>query len=545
MKKLSDDLKKSIARISCYRFSERVVTFFVLIALINCSGDVRDESASHKSSGRPNIIILYADDLGYGDVGVYNPYSKIPTPNIDALAENGIRFTDAHSSSGICSPSRYALLTGQYHWRKFHSIVSSFESSVFEPDEFTIAKMLQENGYKTAAIGKWHLGWDWEAIKVEGNNSSETTLPWGAPYTLYQPEAFDWSQSIPGGPVDQGFDYYFGDGTINFPPYTYIENDRVVEVPSTMMDETKFSERLEGDWYYRPGPMAESWNPNEVLPTITAKAEDWISQQDNKTPFFLYFAFPSPHAPIVPNQEFIGSSDAGPYGDFVFETDAMVGRLLDALGAAGLAENTLIIFSSDNGAEKFAYERYRQYSHWSSGDYRGLKRDLFEGGHRVPFIVRWPEVIKQATVSSQTINQVDIVSTIASIIGTRLTSSEAIDSHDYAQVLNQQQPLDRVVRQSSVHNTFEGAYALRQGDWLYINTPDAAHTEVPQWYSEDMQYEVDATEGLLYNLAEDPSQNNSLYLDYPEKVAQMEALLSEYVSGKPSAPHSISMEGAE
>lgn len=486
---------------------------------------------------RPNIIVLYADDLGYGDIGAYNEHSKIPTPHIDKLAAEGIRFVDAHSSSGICTPSRFALLTGQYHWRRTHEIVGSFGPSVFKTGEFTIAKMLQENGYRTAVIGKWHLGWDWEAIKVEGDHSIETTLPWGKPYTLYMPEAFDWSKPIPGGPLDHGFDYYYGDGTINFPPYAFIENDRVLTPPTAMMNETVFPERAEGDWEFRPGPMDESWNPMNVLPTITEKAVDWISQQNAEQPFFLYFSFPSPHAPIVPNESFVGTSQAGPYGDFVVETDAMVGQLMTALENAGFKENTLVIFSSDNGPEKFAYERQRRFDHWSSGKFRGLKRDVFEGGHRIPLIMSWPKQITPNSVAPHTFSQVDLAATIAGILNHKLDYEEAIDSVDYSELLRGHSPNEKQFRTVTIQNTFEGVYALRQGDWLYINAADGVHTAVPDWYVAEMDYSIETTGGLLYNLADDPGQTNNLYLQYPQRVEDMHRLLAFYLEGNPSAPH--------
>lgn len=209
---------------------------------------------------RPNVVILYADDMGFGDLGAINPDSKIPTPHFDRLAAEGMRFTDGHSSSGICTPSRFALLTGMHHWRRFHGITTSFSDTVFKPDDFTLAKMFQSKGYATAAVGKWHLGWGFKDVKRE-NAESEEVMQWGKKKKAYKPSAFDWSQPIPRGPLDQGFDYYFGDGTINFAPYCYIENDRVVEAPTVMMDTKLFREIPEGNWEFRPGPMVDGWGP--------------------------------------------------------------------------------------------------------------------------------------------------------------------------------------------------------------------------------------------------------------------------------------------
>ncbi len=234
---------------------------------------------------KPNILILYADDLGYGDLKVLNSKSKIPTPNLEKLAKGGMVFTDGHSSSGICTPSRYALLTGRYHWRKFHGIVNAFGDSAFDADRLTMPEMLKECGYNTAAIGKWHLGWNWDAIKKPGAKPIKQ-----GKRSALGPDAFDWSKSIPNGPLAHGFDYYFGDTVINFPPYCWIENDKVVDVPDTMMDTSKWKKIKEGGWECRPGPMFSGWDPYENIPTTTRKAVEYLKKQaSNDKPFFLYF----------------------------------------------------------------------------------------------------------------------------------------------------------------------------------------------------------------------------------------------------------------
>ncbi|MEM1442361.1 MAG: arylsulfatase, partial [Verrucomicrobiota bacterium] len=349
-------------------------------SLVSLPGSLSAESE------HPNILILYADDLGFGDLGCYNPESKIPTPHLDKLASEGMRFTDGHSSSGICTPSRYALLTGRHHWRDFDNIVGAFGESVFAPERLTLPEMLQSKGYATAAIGKWHLGWDWAAIrKPDAEQIGEgRQKAWG-------PDAFYWDRAIPDGPLAHGFDHYFGDTVINFPPYGWIEDDKVVEAPTVLMDEAKWKPIKEGRWECRPGPMVADWDPYENIPETTRRAVKYIEgQKDSENPFFLYFAFPSPHAPIIPNDEFDGKSEAGPYGDFVYETDDSCGRILAAIEEIGEAENTIVIFSADNGPEKYAYARDETYGHWSAEPLRGLKRDIYEGGHRVPYIVKWP-----------------------------------------------------------------------------------------------------------------------------------------------------------
>lgn len=484
----------------------------------------------------PNVVIIYADDMGYGDLGANNPESKIPTPNLDKLAQQGMRFTDGHSSSGICTPSRFSILTGQHHWRRFHRIVDSFGPSVFKPDDFTLPKMFKSKGYRTACIGKWHLGWNWDAILKPGIKQ-KTYESNGRTRTHYSPTDYDWNQPIPGGPCDQGFDYYFGDGTINFPPYCWIENDRVTEAPSIMMNTATFAPIPEGSWEFRPGPMVKGWNPYQVLPTLTEKAVEWIGQQTDEQPFFLYFPLPSPHAPIIPTDEYRGTSQAGPYGDYVYETDVMVGRLLQALEKHGFEKNTLVVFSADNGPEKYAYDRLQKYGHWSSGIFRGVKRDVFEGGHHVPFLIRWPGHVEAGTVSDQTVNQVDLAATLAAIINYKPARTDAIDSYNLLPILKGQK-LDRPLRTATVQNTW-AVYALRQGDWLFINGKSGYHTKVPDWFHSKRGYEKEQTPGLLYNLKEDPSQHHNLYNKYPEKISEMKKLLKRYENGERCAPYTI------
>lgn len=464
----------------------------------------------------PNIVILYADDMGYGDLAIQNPDSKILTPNLDRLAREGMRFTDAHSSSGICTPSRYAMLTGRFHWRKFHGIVNSFEPPVLEDSEFTLPEMLKTRGYRTACIGKWHLGWKWEAIKQPGARPPD-------PKTGYAPGAFDWSKRIPGGPLDHGFDYYFGDDVPNFPPYTWFENDRVLTAPTEPLTITP--QTAEGNWEARPGPMAKGWDFYAVIPKLTAKAVEWIGQQRGQaTPFFLYVPFNSPHAPIVPALEFAGKSQAGGYGDFMVQTDDTVGRILQALKANGFADNTLVIFTADNGAEHYAYERIRKHGHRSSGPLRGLKRDLWEGGHRVPFIVRWPGVVEAGAVSDALISQVDLMATLAAVVGATLPANTAHDSYNLLPVW---QAGAASPRRSIVHNTNADGYAIRHDNWLLVIAKTGGITGVPVWFDVENGYRRNEFPGELYDLHTDLAQKNNLYGGQPEKVAELTNLLQQ------------------
>jgi len=342
---------------------------------------ITSAQSADKEPNRPNIVIIYADDMGYGDLNCENPDSKIPTPNLDKLASEGMRFTDAHSSSGISSPSRFGMLTGTYHWRRNYGIVKAFDKPFFKDSDITLPQVLKTKGYTTACIGKWHLGSNYE-FKNEPSGKLEQK---GKEIHYYLPEDIDWSKPIKGGPTARGFDYFFGNEAINFPPYTWIENDRVTEIPTeSMLVSNVGFETKEGSWEFRPGPKVKDWNPYLVLPTITKKTVEWIKNRNENEPFFLYLALPSPHAPIIPNDEFDHRSKAGGYGDFVVQTDWVAGQVLQALKEKGLAENTIVIFSADNGPEAYAWKRAEKFSHFSMGHDRGLKQDVYEGGHHIP-----------------------------------------------------------------------------------------------------------------------------------------------------------------
>ncbi len=493
----------------------RFTTFASLFLLLHSC-----QQQDHGEHLKPNIIILYADDMGFGDLACQNPNSKIPTPNLDRLASAGMRFTDGHSSSGICTPSRYALLTGRYHWRDFHGIVGPMGQPAFKENQYTLAQMLRESGYATACIGKWHLGWDWEAIRNTTWVAQDSMQLFGRTKYFFPPEAYHWDRPIPGGPLDRGFDYYFGDGTINFPPYTWIENDRVVTVPTTTMRHPE-GLALEGNWEARPGPAVENWDFFQVLPTLTEKAVAYISGRKGKEqPFFLYVPFNSPHAPIVPDSPFQGKTMAGAYGDFVFQTDWAVGRILEQLEAIGMTDQTIVIFTADNGPERYAYERIRNFDHQSYWPFRGLKRDVFEGGHHVPFIVRWPEKVKGGSLCKQVIHQCDLLKTLATLVGQKLPEGLAHDSHDFSDVwLNADSEI--AVRKVTIHNTFQDKYAVRQDQWLYINSADGYHSKVPAWINEHFEYSSTGDTVALYNLQDDIGQRTNLASDFPLKLNEL------------------------
>jgi len=480
-------------------------------------------NAADGSATRPNIVILYADDMGYGDLGVQNPASKIPTPNLDRLAQDGMRFTDAHSSSGVCTPSRYAMLHGRYHWRKFHGIVNAFDQPILDAERTTLPEMLKSKGYATACIGKWHLGWDWNAVKKpqvvppEARGRRKENGEGG-----FAPDAFDWSKPIPGGPLSHGFDYYFGDDVPNFPPYAWFENDRVITVPTVPLGTPKPT--AEGSWEARPGPSLNDWDFWAVMPTLTKKAVEWIGKQKKDEPFFLYFPFTSPHAPIVPAPEFVGKSKAGGFGDYVVQTDDTVGRVLQALKDGGFADNTLVIFSSDNGPEHYAYPRVQNFEHRSMGPLRGVKRDIWEGGHRVPFVVRWPGKVPAGKVNDGLISQIDIFATVANLVGADIPAGSAEDSYSQLALIKGEAPSART---TVVHNTNANGYALRHDDWVLIAAKTGAVSKVPEWFDAANGYTKNPNPGELYNIRTDLAQKHNLYAEQPDKVKELTVLLEQ------------------
>ncbi len=471
-----------------------------------------------------NIVLLYADDLGYGDLGCFNSKSKIPTPNLDRLASEGLRFTDAHSSSGICTPSRYAMLTGRHHWRDFHGIDSGFDKSFFKQGQLTIQEMLQKKGYTTACIGKWHLGWDWDSIRLPDTDKKSKSH-----------KDFDWSKPFRGGPLDHGFDHYFGDNVINFPPYAWIENDRFLTVPDITFKKTPQNTK-EGSWECREGPGRSDWDFYQVLPTLTKKGVDYIHSRKGKIePFFLYFPLPSPHAPIVPNEEFDGKSKAGAYGDFVVQTDDACGKILNALRESGLDSNTIVIFSADNGPENYAYARDEKFDHWSAYPLRGLKRDIYEGGHRVPTMIKWPGVTKPGAVTDALFAQIDLMATFANYLGQELPKNSAEDSHDFLPYLKGESKA--LPRTTMVHNTFKDQYAIRDGDWVLIDAKTGvARQPSAEWLK---KHDVPAYNNQavgLYNIREDIGQKYNLAEKHPEKVKELQALLKKIRDQGYSAP---------
>jgi arylsulfatase A len=490
--------------------------------------------ASLNAADRPNIVFILADDMGYGDAGCYNPQSRIPTPNLDRLATEGMRFTDAHAPASVCSPTRYALLTGRYAWRSplKRDVVRPWDQSIISEKRLTVASLLKQNGYTTAAIGKWHLGWSWPTKDGAPATSGTDRL-----------SNVDFTQPIGKGPVTHGFDYYFGVDVPNYPPYCYIQNDRTVGIPSV-------PDTGRGEHFNIPGPMLPGWRLVDVLPELTRHTVKWIgSAAKAKQPFFLYLPLTSPHYPIVPAPDFKGKSRAGDYGDFVVQTDAVVGEVLAAIGQAGVADNTLVVFTSDNGPEitgevdPGAYDRLRKSQHDSMGGLRGAKRDLWEGGHRVPFLARWPGRVPAGAVSDEVICHVDFMATVAAMLGVTLPPDAGEDSFSILPVLFGEKSA-KPVREATVHHSCSGKFAIRKGDWVLIEAPsgdDNRRAGEPSWFKQERGYSAETAAGALCNLREDPAQRKNHFADEPGRVSELHGLLARYQRegrSTPGAPQS-------
>jgi arylsulfatase A-like enzyme len=467
---------------------------------------------------KPNIVVILADDLGYGDVQCYNRQnSKIATPNIDKLASQGMRFTDGHSSSGVCSPTRYALLTGRYHWRSRlqAGIVEHLGMPLISEERLTIAGLAKRNGYRTAAIGKWHLGWEWN-IPPDQKSLFAPGRAVSPPVTEKHLAAWTavFSRPIEAGPTTRGFDEYFGTDVPNQSPYCFIENDRTVGIPSVNLPVALLKNSLAGI----AGPALPEWKLEGILPALSDRATEFITKQSQaKQPFLLYLPLTSPHTPIAPNESWRGKSGLGDYADFVMETDAVVGRILDAIQTNGAYENTLVFFTSDNGCAKGAYQQMKSAGHSSSGPLREFKGSVFEGGHRVPFIARWPGVVKPGSRCDQLVHQADFIATLADILGERLPDNAGEDSFSLLPLLK---GVDQPVRMHAVSCASSGIPGVRYGNWKLILAPDShAGTEVQ-----------------LYNLADDLGEKQNLAASNPAKVAELRMLMEKLIKDGRSTP---------
>lgn len=461
---------------------------------------------------KPNIVFIFADDMGYGDVSAFNENSKIQTTNIDRIANEGVAFTDAHSSSSVSTPSRYSLLTGRYNWRSDlkSGVLMGYNKALIAPDRRTIASVLRDQGYQTACIGKWHLGWDWNNIEA-GKDS------------------VDFSKPITNGPTTRGFDYFYGIiASLDMAPYVYVEND----MPTALPDRETVNDGMK---YWRKGPTASDFDHEQTLPNFINRAVDYIhdKSKDDK-PFYLYLPLPAPHTPILPIKEYQGKSGLNPYGDFVLMVDDMVGKVMNALKEAGVDDNTILVFSTDNGCSPQAkFDELQEKGHYPSYIYRGHKADLFDGGHRIPCAVRWPAKIKPHTVN-QTVCLTDFFATFATIADYQLKDSEGEDSYNILPLLLNEKEGD-VIREATVHHSINGDFTIRKGEWKLLLSPSSGGWSFPKPGTDD---EVIKTLPLiqLYNMKTDPAEKNNVYAEHPEVVKELKDLMIKYVKEGRSTP---------
>ena len=492
-------------------------------------GRVRGMGSTQRT--RPNIVYILADDLGYGDVSCLNPEGKIPTPNIDRIAAQGMRFTDAHATSSVCSPSRYSILTGRYNWRSSlqKGIVGVYGDPLIAADRLTVAGLLRQNGYATACIGKWHLGqgWDFDLTEDFLPSNRNGDFPEATPEQKARwREAF--SRPTTGGPTTRGFDSYFGVDVPNWPPYCYIENDRTVGIPSEFLP----ARLLTNNQASIPGPARAGWYFEQLLPEFGRRAEQFVSEQAHADrPFFLYMPLTSPHTPLAVNDEWKGKSGLNLYADFVMETDAIVGRVLQAIEDNGVEDNTIVMFASDNGcAHYIGVKDLEAKGHFPSAHYRGYKSDAWDGGHRIPYIVRWPGITEPGSACDQLVCLSDLLATCADMLETDLPRDAGEDSVSIVPLLRGE---NHPVRRYVVHHSIEGKFAIRDGRWKLVLCPGSGGWTEPN-------DRAAAEKGLppvqLYDMDADPGEQNNLQAARPELVAQLVRALEEQVSAGRSTP---------
>lgn len=452
------------------------------------------------AQNKPNIIYILADDMGIGDISGLNPDSKIKTPNIDKLLDNGMNFTDAHTASSVCTPTRYGIITGRYAWRTKlkKGVVDGYSKTILQDNIDTAPALLQRNGYNTAMIGKWHLGWNW-VINNEDSIPRDAKLP-EYKFTKEVEKHIDFTKPFSKGPINRGFDYFYGiNASLDFPPYVFSENNKVTEIPLENF-KRKGPDKSNPDWkkdfdkkqkMQRSGVISSNFDASETLLKLTEHSIDYILKQDNKKPYFLYVALTAPHTPVLPRNEFLGKSKAGAYGDFIQELDWSVGQIIRALEKKGIEENTIIIFTADNGASKISFplEYEDKYAHKPSRELKGRKGSLYEGGHRVPFIIQWKKIIKPKTINNTSISLNDLYATCASIVGETQKKNQGVDSYSIWDLITGGEGYGR---KSSVYSDFGGRFAVRKGNFKLILSPIYKKRK-------------------LYNLQDDISENNNLY----------------------------------
>ena len=461
---------------------------------------------------KPNIVWIMADDLGYGDLSCLNEGSKIQTPNLDRMAREGVTFTDAHAPSAVCTPTRYGVMTGRYCFRSplKNGVLGGGSAHLINEHRLTVPALMKAHGYATAGFGKWHLGLDWATR--DGNE------------VVPDMSNVDFTQPFTHGPATLGFDYYFGiSASLDMPPYTYLENDRATVLPN----DVSVGKPFPVNW--RKGPIAPGFKHQEVLSRITEKAVGWIDNwaKDKSKPYFAYVPFSAPHTPVVPRDRFKDITGVGSYGAFVAEVDWSAQQILDAVKRSGAGQNTLVIMTSDNGPEHQMEERKQEFQHFSAYRFRGHKRDIWDGGHRIPFLARWPARIEPGSKTDELICLTDLMATCAGIVGAKLPYNAGEDSYNILPALVGEKT-NRPIREAVIHHSAWGSYGIRQGEWKLLlvrgvgDGPPAKDESLPA--------------GQLYNIVQDFGETNNLYDKHPEIVKRLTALLDKYLEEGRSTP---------
>ncbi len=465
---------------------------------------------------KPNIIYILADDMGYGDLSCLNENAAFTTPHLDKMCQEGMYHTDAHSTSALCTPSRYSLMTGRYNWRSSlkEGVLFGYDTPLIEKSRPTIGSFLQSQGYKTACIGKWHLGFQWPL--TDSNN----------------PESIDFSLPLLDAPVDHGFDYFYGIcGSLDMPPYVYVENRRVTAMPDRI---SKCHTRLPIELtkhFFRDGLTGADFEHSDVLPNLTRRVLSQIDQWQDE-PFFLYFPMTAPHAPMLPTEEFIGKSGTNLYGDFVLMCDDIVGQINQKLKDLGLVENTIVIFASDNGCAPMAnFAELAQFGHHPSYIFRGHKADIYEGGHRIPYIIKWPDKIKPGTHSDEPVLLSDLYATCMDLLDVAPETDQAPDSRSNLDLwLNQHR--DAPIHEALIHHSLNGSFSIRKGPWKLEMCPDSGGWSAPKPGS----LPNNCHPIQLYNLDDDIREQYNIYEHYPDIVNELKEALYAIV-GDDGDPH--------
>ena len=493
-------------------------------------------SAAPAAPAKPNILYILCDDLGIGDVSAFNPKAIWKTPSFDRLAREGMMFTNAHSGSAVCTPSRYSILTGRYCWRTTlkHGTTAGYSAALVEPDRLTLPLFLREQGYATAMFGKWHLGLDFA-------KSAQTQK--GAKGKGSRGADIDYSKPFGGGPLAHGFDRFYGiDASLDMPPYMWLENDRVTQAPTGKIGDSAAPK------LWRAGPIAPNFKMQDVQPTLIEKTIAYLGERaaaakaNDTRPFFVYLALASPHTPTLPSKEFEGKTPSL-YGDFVLNIDHDVGRILDELDRLGLTENTIVVFTSDNGyAPAGNIPRLQDFGHDSSAGYRGTKSDAFEGGHREPCIVRWPGVTPAGARCDATVGLFDFFATCAEYFGVKLPDDAAEDSVSMLALLKGQPPVPgKNARETIVNHSGEGEFVIREGKWKLILWAGSGGWSHPTKAPSPWTYsKPDDFTGLppyqLYDMDADSAETTNLADKHPDIVQHLGSLMKRYIETGRSTP---------